>query len=334
MTTRSDVTAMVVPSLLLLLGAALGPHGLAILTRPALSFLDPAAPVALAVFATLAVLRGHPSETPQPFTAAFVFRPALTGLVVAGAFALVPPAAAIAETGPAWVLMAAALGIAAATSASVDDCVLPIVAGGILLAFLRESTMATALLATLQMTGIAIVIAGAGWLLLSRASSTDEQRVSTFAGALLLGGAADYLSMSALLCGAAAGACWRLTANVVRENILRDLIYVSDSLLALVLILAGAHADYSLPAMALGAAYAALRTTGKLGGQWITRRIRVDLPHPAGRHLLIPGALGVAFALNVVRGFGDAFAPIVTIVVVGTILSSVIAALFPGDAAA
>ena len=334
MTTRSDITAMVVPTMLLLSGAALGPHGLAILTRSALTFLDPAVPVALAVFASLAVLRGQPIDTPKHLTTAGAIGSAITGVVVAGAFVLIPPAAATTTTLPAWTLMAVALGIAAATSAGTDDSILPIVAGGILLAYLREMTLDGALLITLQMIGVAALVAAATWLMLSRASRADEQRVSTFAGALLLGGAADFLSMSALLCGAAAGACWRLSANVVRENILRDLTYVSDSLLALVLILAGAHADYSVPAVAVGAAYAVLRTTGKLGGRWIARRIVPDAPYPAGRQLLIPGAFGVAFALNIVRAFGDAFAPIVTIVVVGTVVSSVMAALSAGDAAA
>lgn len=334
MTARGDVTAMVVPSLLLLLGAALGQHGLAILTRPALSFLDPAVPVSLAVFATLAVLRAQPADAPTSLTAPAALRPALTGVIVAGGFVLIPPAAASSGALPAWTLTAVVLGIAAATSAAADDFILPIVAGGLLLAFLREMTMASALLIVVQLTGIAVLVAAAGWLLLSHASTTDEQRVSTFAGVLLLGGAADYLSMSALLCGAAAGACWRLTAPAVRENILRDLIYISDSLLALVLILAGAHADYSIAGIALGMAYAMLRTTGKLGGLWIARRVFPNVFHPAARHLLIPGALGVAFALNVVRAFGDSFAPIVTIVVVGTIASSVIAAVSPGDAVA
>jgi len=332
MTTRTDLRAIAVPSLLLLLGAALGPHGLAILTRAALSFLDPAVPVGLAVFATLAVLRGRPADAPEGVTAAAVLRPVFTGVVVAGAFVLVPPAAAATGTFPMWTLTAVALGIAAATSAVADDCILPIVAGGLLLAFLREMNPANALLIAAETTGIAVLVAAAGWLLVSRAVATDEQRVSTFAGALLLGGAADYLSMSALLCGAAAGACWRFSAHAVRENILRDLTYVSDSLLALVLILAGAHADYSVSAIALGAAWAVVRTTGKLGGNWIARRIFSDQSHPAGRHLLIPGALGVALALNIVRAYGDAFEPIVTIVVVGTIASSVIAAVVPGDA--
>jgi hypothetical protein len=333
MTTRSLVAAMVVPSLLLLLGAALGPQGLAILTRPALSFLDPAIPVSLAVFATLAVLRGH-ADASNGLTAAAALGPAITGVIVAAAFLLIPPAAATSGTLPPWTLTAVALGIAAATSATADDRILPIVAGGILLALLREVTAAGALLMVVQLIGIAALVAAAGWLLLSHASTTDEQRVSTFAGALLLGGAADYLSMSALLCGAAAGACWRLTATTVRENILRDLTYISDSLLALVLILAGAHANYSITGIALGAAYGVLRTTGKLGGLWIVRRMFPTLSHPAARHLLIPGAFGVAFALNVVRAFGETFAPIVSIVVVGTIVSSAIAAVSPGDPAA
>ena len=41
----------------------------------------------------------------------------------------------------------------------------------------------------------------------------------------------------------------------------------------------------------------------------------------------MPGALGVAFMLNVVRALGDDFAPALTIVVIGTMVSSLIGIL-------
>lgn len=322
MTTRSDMAATVVASLLLLSGAAVGPHGLALLTPAALSFIDPAAPIALAVFASLAVMRIQMAGAARHRFTTAALEATITAVVVASALLLVPPAVVTADAFPPWTLTVLALAIAAATSAAADDDIVPIIAGGILLAFIREMTMTGALLLAAQVVGIAVLVAAATWLLLSQSSALEEQRVSTFAGVLLLGGAADFLSLSALLCGAAAGACWRMTATTTREQIVRDLAYVSDSLLALVLILAGAHADYSVPAIVVGVAYAVLRTVGKLAGQWFDGRIRYLLP---------PGALGVAFALNLVRAFGNAYAPVLTVVVVGTLLSSVVAAVFPRE---
>jgi hypothetical protein len=42
---------------------------------------------------------------------------------------------------------------------------------------------------------------------------------------------------------------------------------------------------------------------------------------------MTPGAFGVAFALNVVRAMGAGFEPVLTVVVIGTVASSFIAAL-------
>jgi hypothetical protein len=235
---------------------------------------------------------------------------------------------------PTWSLTATALGVAAATSRDADDCILPVVAGGLLLALARETTTVAALVTALQVAAIAALVAGSGWLLLSRASTTDEQRISTFGSALLLGGAADYLSMSALLCGIVAGGCWRLSSITVREHLRRDTTYAGDSLLALVLILAGAHAEFSVATITIALGYAMLRATGKLAGSWIARRVFPAVPRSPTQFLLAPGALGVAFALNMVRALGDAFVPLLTIVVAGTLASAFIAALSSPEAEA
>jgi hypothetical protein len=328
MMARNAMTATLAPALLLLCGAAAGPHGLAILTEPVLSFLDPAAPVALAVFGILAAMRIQTTddEARGNITAA-ALQAAITGTIVAAAFLLVPPNASTGEPFPGWNVAAITLGIAAATSFDAEDCILPVIAGGLLLAFARETSSIAALLITLEAGAIAALIAGSGWLLLSRTSAVDEHRVSTMGSALLLGGAADYLSMSALLFGLTAGGCWRLANSAVREHIRRDVAYVAHSLLALVLVMAGAHAMFSIPLFAIAVGYTVLRASGKLTGSWIADRVFPAGPRPTAQLLMTPGAFGVAFALNVVRAMGTDFEPVLTVVVIGTVASSFIAAL-------
>ena len=325
------MTASILPALLLLGGAALGPGGLAILTRPVLLLLDPAAPAALAVFGIAAALRIRSgSVDARGSTGAAALQAALAGLIVFGGFLIAPPAASTMASFPAWSIAAAALGIAAATSFDAEDCIAPVVAGGVLLAFARDPAGVSIVIAMLEAALIAAMIAASGWLLLSRASAIDEQRVSTFASALLLGGAADYLSMSALLFGVAGGGCWRFADSSVREHVQRDVTYVSDSLLAFVLVLAGAHATYGAPVIAMAIGYIVLRAGAKLAAKWIWRRVGAPDDTPV-KMLIAPGAFGVAFALNLVRALGDAFSPVLTVVVVGTIASSLIAALLPAE---
>jgi hypothetical protein len=322
------MTATLAPGLLLLCGAAAGPHGLAILTQPVLSFLDPAAPVALAVFGILAAMRIQTTgDEARRSIASAALQAAITGTIVAGAFLLLPPNVSTGEPFPGWTVAAITLGIAAATSFDAEDCILPIIAGGLLLASARETSGIGALLTTLEAGVIAALIAGSGWLLLSRTTAVDEHRVSTAGSALLLGGAADYLSMSALLFGLTAGGCWRLASSAVREHIQRDVAYVAHSLLALVLVMAGAHAMFSIPLFAIAVGYTVLRASGKLTGSWIADRVSPAGPRPTTQLLMAPGIFGVAFALNVVRAMGTNFEAVLTVVVIGTVLSSFIAAL-------
>ena len=321
------MTATLAPVLLLLCGAAAGPHGLAILTQPVLSFLDPAAPVALAVFGILAAMRIQATgDDARPNATSAALQAAIAGTIVAGAFLLVPLNSLTGGPLAGWQVAAVTLGIAAATSFDAEDCILPVIAGGLLLAFARETSSIAALLITLEAGAIAALIAGSGWLLLSRTSAVDEHRVSTMGSALLLGGAADYLSMSALLFGLTAGGCWRLANSAVREHIRRDVAYVAHSLLALVLVMAGAHANFSIPVFAIAVGYTMLRACGKLTGSWVANRMFPVGPRTTTQLLITPGAFGVAFALNVVRVMGTGFEPVLTVVVMGTVASSFIAA--------
>jgi len=332
------------PALLLLVtGAALGPHGLVLLTPQALAFLDPASPIALAALGVIAGLSIRTGRADRRIVAASGAQAMVTAIVVASGVLLVGPAVTV-NPFPPWWMVAMALGVSAATSSSlpsdpartspdvaarldVQDYLLPVVLGGVLLAFLREPSPAAAFLVAAQATLIAVVIAIAGWLILSQASTPAEQRVCVFASLLLLGGAADYLSMSALLGGLVAGACWQFAGGAVREYIRRDVAYVQHSLLVMILLLAGARADFSPVTLTLSIAYVVVRTSGKLLGGWLAAHSLAANPLSNNVQLISPGVFGVAFALNVVRAGGPEFTPMLTVVVVGTIASSLIAAL-------
>jgi hypothetical protein len=332
------------PALLLLLsGAALGPHGLALLTPQAIALLDPATPVALAALGVVAGLSVRTGREHRWVVAASSTQAMATAILVAAGVLVAGPAVMTLSPFPPWWMVALALGVSAATSSSVppdptrtshdvamrldvQDYLLPIVMGGVLLAFFRDPSPAAALLLAAQATLIAIVIAIAGWLLLSQAATPAEQRVCVFASLLLLGGAADYLSTSAMLGGLVAGACWQFAGSAVREYIRRDVTYVQHSLLVLILLLAGARADLSPAALTLSIAYVVVRTSVKLLGGWLATRVSAVIPRDTDVQLISPGVFGVAFASNVVRADGAEFVPVLTVVVVGSIASSLIAA--------
>ena len=319
------------PALLLLVtGAALGPHGLVLLTPQTLAFLDPASPIALATLGVIAGLSIRTGRADRRIVAASGAQAMVTAIVVASGVLLVGPAVTV-NPFPPWWMVAMALGVSAATSSSlpsdpprtshdvaarldVQDYLLPVVLGGVLLAFLREPSPAAAFLVAAQATLIAVVIAIAGWLILSQASTLAEQRVCVFASLLLLG-------------GLVAGACWQFAGGAVREYIRRDVAYVQHSLLVMILLLAGARADFSPVTLTLSIAYVVVRTSGKLLGGWLAAQSLAANPLSNNVQLISPGVFGVAFALNVVRAGGPEFTPMLTVVVVGTIASSLIAAL-------
>ena len=330
---------------LLLLGIALGPHGISLLSPGVISLLDPGIPVALAALGALVGLSLEvDGGRGRRLLAAAVLESAVTALLLAVAFALAAPPVLAQAVVPPWML-AAALGICAASSLAVPgttaegpgtaharvlelDVLLPIAAGGLCLGMLHAGATTAAFAVVGQAIIIAVLLAAAAWLLLARAASDTEQRVFAFAAMLLIGGVADYLSLSALLSGLAAGICWRLAGGAARESLLRDLLYTQHSLLVLVLVVAGAQTDFSLSSSALAVAYVLVRTGGKLlGGALALRLARTEhLPH-LGLYLVSPGVFGVALALNIVRSAGADANALLSIVVLGTIGSEVVSEL-------
>jgi hypothetical protein len=336
---------------LVAIGAAFGPGGMAILTPGILDLVDPAIPMALAAMGVLAGL-DLGTNTPAGERRLRAIAGVQTVLIVAtvslGTALLAPLLGATAT--PTWILAGVA-GICAASAAPspdtgpaessalaarrLDDFV-PILLGALFLAWMRDSSLAAAGL-TAQATGVALAIAAAGWLLLHHPSSETEQRIFTVAMLLLLGGVADYLSMSALFGGMVAGAFWRRVGGATPAAVWRHVIYVRPPLLALLLIVAGARSTISPGVLALGIGYALLRGAGVLTAGALNPRkahATASASASASPSLLAPGILGIAFALNAFRAVGPDMAPALAVVVVGTVASQALALIrHPGGSA-
>lgn len=305
------------PGLILLpVGMALGPYGLNLLSAPTLSYLDPAISVALAALGVMVGLgldlrRQHETL----LLAAASVQSTVTVILVTGGLA----AGSWLWQNPGQASWAAAflLGICAAASSmaagesstqavpfasrvgDLDD-VVPIVLGGVALGWLRESSMEAGVL-TLGLCLVAIVVAVAGWLLIAEVPES-EQHVIVAGSLLLLGGIAEYLSLSALLTGLVAGLFWNASGGPGHDRIDRDMRYLQHPLLVLLLLVAGARFDFSTAVLILGVVYVFTRTVGKLvGARLAAPMLRSDQATRLGRYLISPGIVGIAFALNVVQ---------------------------------
>jgi hypothetical protein len=331
-------------ALLLLTGIALGPRGINLMTASLTSLLDPVIPVALGalgVLVGLGLIDRRPGE-PRLLTAALV-ESGLTLLIVA--LGTVPIAWTVWASGDSsWRSLALATGICAATSltlptgGSLDPrasstrirelgVVLPIAAGAVLLAGLDAGRFTAAVVLLANATGITILLAAAGWLLLTRASSETEERVFAVSALLMVGGVADALSMSALFGGLTAGMFWRYLGHHPRETITRDVLFVQHPLVVLVLLVAGARADLSWASAGIAVGYIAFRLVGKLVGGVIAWRMGDGVvSRDVGLLLLPPGVFGVAFALNVAGSVGNAEASLLLgAVVIATIGLDIVA---------
>jgi len=331
------------PGLLLLVGVALGPHGLQVLSPRVLSLLDPVVSVALAALGVLIGLGldlRRAGEWRLLGTASL--ESGLTMLVV-GAGVL-----AVGAGGPpgglTLGLVALLLAICASTSSTrppanpvgpaatvaqlgdLDD-VLPIVVGGIALALLREPSLAAATWITAQAILLALAIAAAGRLLTAQASSDAEERVFTIGTVMLLGGVAEFLSVSALLAGLVAGTFWTARGGDVLTRISRDIRHIQHPLVVLLLLIAGARTTFVVGLGTLVLVYVTLRAVAKIGGGWLVARMGpVPLPSALGLHLMSPGVIAVAFALNAGQA-SDAVLPILSIAVLGSLASELLAQL-------
>ena len=330
----------------LLVGVLLGGQGFGILGESTLSLLDPVVPVALAIVGVLVAFEigATPWMRGRVVAAASIQGIIAASVVGAGMLSLAP--LLIDDPLPPSIL-ALALGVCAATSsvwANGDaltrssaaqvldvDAVLPIIIGGLVIAAVEQPRTVEAILNTAQVLGIALTVATAGWLLLTRTGSDTEQRVFSAATLLLLGGVADYLGVSALMAGLVAGAFWHATGGATRESIRRDLTHLQHPLVALILVVAGARIEITAGIIALAVAYVLLRAIGKLAGSVATVVLDPALSRDAAPHVLSPGILGVAFALNMARALGTDAIVLLSVVVLGTIGAQLLAGAAPPE---
>ena len=266
------------------------PQGINLLSLSTLTLLDPVVPVALAAFGVLIGLSANDRRTDDArMLVAACLAAAVTVLIVSAGFGVVALTAMSSVARPFWILILTG-GICAATSLTLpsDDSLeprsaatrvielgvlLPIVAGGLMLAWLRGGSFAGASVLVAHACGVTLALAAAAWLLLTRASSETEERVFAVSALLLVGGIAAALSLSALFGGLVAGLLWRYAGRHPRETIRRDVLFVQHPLLVLVLLVAGARADLSSLTLALGAGYVVLRAAAQLAAGTVARRV-------------------------------------------------------------
>jgi hypothetical protein len=333
---------------LLLFGIAIGPQGLGLLSPPVLASLDPVVSVALAalgVFAGLATAVRKGPEQPM-FGASHLLAAATMIIVGAGVLVVERLSPGAGQSASLIPLVVALCAVSSSTAEdSVGDArhaaivglgnagdVLPIVLSTIAFGLLREGPVTTTVWIAVQSVLIALTIAAATALLVAQTASDSEQRVFAFGALLLLGGAAAHLSLSALFMGLLAGACWKLIGPPACDALVRDVRYLQDPLLVLVLVVAGALAPFPGQLAGLVLAYVIFRIAGKLMAGWIvTRTMARDLPADLGLHLVAPGVIGVALALNVRQAFPnvEAATGAFAIVVLGSLASDLLSLVAP-----
>lgn len=325
---------------LLLTGVLLGPTGLAVLTPRVLAAMDPAIPVALTALGALLGLERTAGRGANTFRVAGLALGAVTMLVVGAGLGVVN-AVWPSMVSPSW-LLPTACGVCAASTLALAgrpldqprrqpdalvawEATFTVLAGAVLIAALRPGG---SVLALLEGIGIAVVLAVAGWSLVMHTTSTTERRVFAVATLLLVGGAADLIAMSALLAGVIAGTLWHHLGDPSRDALHREVQYVHQPFLVLVLLAAGAHAEWSTMTIGLGGTYASLRAVARFAAGTGVRRFAWATPTDLGLQLVTPGTFGVAIALNLLRVAGGDTAGVTTVlsvVVIGTVLSDGVA---------
>lgn len=329
-----------------LIGVVLGPSGLGVLSTDALAHLDIAISVGLAalgVFIGLGIGAMRRADVARVGVAALVQSFVTIAVVAAGLSILlarwsVPlPIDAL--------LLAAGLAVCASASAAtrsedaspqaraasqlVDLDDVPLVVVGTTLV---SSAAGQPLGTTLAVTAVASLLTGlAGWLLFERAGTDAERGVFVTGAVLLLGGVAAFADASPLASGVVAALVWVRARGAADRIITSDLRKLQHPLVALLLILAGALVEWSLPLLWIASPLVLLRLVGKLlAGVAAARLMRV----PAGllaTVLLPPGVLGVALALNLWQVLGARGTLLLSAATVAAVAAELLSALLPAE---
>jgi hypothetical protein len=341
------VGATAAPSLIfILIGAALGPHGLGILGPAALAGLEGVVWVALAVigvFIGLGLANIATRSTSRVLMSGLLTS-AITIVTVAGGLYLLLEQAQVhlpAYTPAASLLIgicasvSAAIHTSGATGGEIDraahvadlDDVPLIVLGVALVAGFADGSTALRLALT---AAAGVAIGTAGWLLFERAD-VHERAVFVTGAVLLLAGIGAYLGTSPLLSGCIAALVWVRAPGAADRITARDLRMLQHPLVALLLIVAGAFVEWSTVVLWVTGCIVVLRLTGKLLGSLAAARLVDVSPAVLATLLLPPGIMGIALALNARQVLGPDYAWIVSAVTASAVASEVLTAFLPRD---
>jgi hypothetical protein len=333
------------PTLLfVLLGVALGPAGVDILSRAVLSRIEVIPWVALAVVGVYIGL--GLAGAARPIAATTVIATGLIAVLIVGTVAI-GLVVLISQAGievPGNLIAASVLiGLSASVSASMptaagrspglqhaaqladlDDLPL-LVFGTALVATLAGPSVTLRVMATVAGGG-AIGIAG---VLLFERASESERGLFISGTMLLLGGIGAYLGTSPLLAGCTAALVWVWMPGVADRITARDLRMLQHPLVALLLIVAGAMIRWDTVVVWTTAYVVVLRIAAKLlAALAVTRLVRVP-PALLATVLLQPGVMGIALAVNVALVGGRDYDWVVSTVTASVAVSEVLAALLP-----
>jgi hypothetical protein len=163
--------------------------------------------------------------------------------------------------------------------------------GGAAVIMSREASPIVLLLITLAMAAIALIVAFASWLLVGQTDSEREQQVFVVGALLLVGGAAAYLSLSALFAGLFAGILWSAAGDLARARIVKELDYFQHPLIVLLLLVAGASITTYVEAAVLALVVLVLHLAARDNTRTSSTVAAMPLP-----------LVAVALGLDVLRG--------------------------------
>jgi hypothetical protein len=331
--------------LFVLLGVLAGPRGIAVLTPGVLREMQPVTWVALAVigvFVGMGAAQAVTGSRGREWMATGIVT-GITVTLVAGGLFLLATAASVPVSGS---LAAGALiaGLAASASAALDaptsnrdvrraarladlDDIPVLVAGAGAIAWFAGDGAVLRSFLTLCAGG---TIALAGCLLFERA---DESERGTFltGAVLLLAGAGAYLGTSPLLAGAMAGVVWVRMPGTADRITTRDLSTLQHPLVALLLVVAGALVEWTLPVLWMTAALVVLRLAARLlASMAAARAIRIR-PALLATALINPGTVGIALAVNAVLTLGPAYQWLAGATAASALVLELFALLIPQD---
>ncbi|MGE3509965.1 MAG: hypothetical protein AB7N65_13890 [Vicinamibacterales bacterium] len=327
------------PTLLfVLIGVALGPVGLNLLSATALFQTQAIVWVALAVIGVFVGLglAERPSDlTGRAYRDGAIIATISIPVVSAGLYLLltqsqVPVAGALA--GSCLIGLCASVSAAvhvsdedsaetrhAAYLADLDDLPLLVIGIAVVAALAGDNVLVR--LAVTAAAGLAIGVTG---ILLFERSDGSERGLFVTGTVLLLAGVGAYLGTSPLLSGAVAAVVWAKLPGRADRISASDLRLLQHPLVALLLVIAGAAVEWSLAVLWVTVCTIILRLAAKLLASLVISRLSCMSPGLLATVLLQPGVLGVALALNAGQLLGPDARWIVSAVTISAVASEVL----------